>query len=465
MNHPCALTGVPSACGLRDSPLGRPGGLMRTLHGLGLALALCLPVAAQAHKPSDAYLQLTVDGTRIEQRLDIALRDLDRELTLDANGDDAITWGEVRTRWAEIEAVATAGLRVQADGADCRAAAGDNPVPAQLDEHSDGRYAVLVRRWSCSAPVQALAVDYRLFADSDPTHRGILRIAGGGREQTAVLVPGGAPHRLALDEAGGLQAPSSWFGFVREGVHHILIGADHLLFLLALLLPAVLLRQRTEPQDPPAPPPPMPVVDSYVIASTFAFSHAYGAPAQVPAAPGLRQRAAEAWRARWRPAPALGPALWEVAKVVTAFTVAHSITLALAVLGVANPPSHWVESLIAASVALAALNNLVPVAGLGRAGFSFAFGLVHGFGFAGAMQGLPLAPGALAGALFGFNLGVELGQLAVLLGVVPLAWALRGRGFYVPCVLRGGSALIAVLALLWLVERAYGLALLPAFGG
>lgn len=420
---------------------------------IGLALAMAAAGAA-AHKSSDAYLQLQVQGTRIDQRIDIALRDLDRELTLDANGDDVLTWGEVRTRWAEIEALADAGLQLQAEGSRCRPGPGARP---QLDEHSDGRYAVLERTWTCDAPVHALSLDYRLFAASDPTHRGILRATQEGLALTAALVPGAAARRLF---PGGSDAPQSpvhgGLDFLAEGVHHILIGTDHILFLLALLLPAVLVRRGRPPRGAAGP---APGAIAQGASATLAL-RALPIAALLP----WRLGAAPAAAVPWQAAPAFGPALREVLKVVTAFTVAHSVTLALAVLGVVNPPSRWIESLIAASVVLAAINNLVPVADTGRWRFTFGFGLVHGFGFAGALKDLGLADAGLAGPLFAFNLGVELGQIALVLLFVPLAWALRERGFYTRWVLRGGSVLIAAVALVWLVERAFDLALLPSLG-
>jgi hypothetical protein len=349
-----------------------------------------LPLLAQAHKPSDAYVHLKVDGAIVEQRFDIALRDLERELALDADDDGQLAWGEVRTRWADIDRLSLQGLSVQADGAPCAPGA----IGAQqLDEHSDGRYAVLTRRWTCPAAVRTLTPVYQLFAQSDPTHRGIVRVQQQGRDETAVLVPGDAPRNF------GTAAEPAFPGFVTEGLHHILIGSDHILFLLALLLPAVL------------------------------------------ASPRLR------------------PVLAEVLRVVTAFTAAHSITLALAAFDLVNPPLRWVESVIAASVVFAALNNLVPMVREGRWKLTFAFGLVHGFGFAGALKDAGLTQGALALPLLGFNLGVELGQLAIVAIFVTTVWALRTTRFYQQVLLRGGSALIVLVAVLWLTERAFDIKL------
>ena len=145
--------------------------LRRLFATLALAIAT-LP--AFAHKASDAYLTLRVSGADVAARVDVALRDLDRDLDLDTNADDRLSWGEVRTRWDDIAALARDGIALQADGQSCTPDPSTTAAPA-LAEHSDGRYAVLRLTWHCAAPVQQLAADYRLFARTDPTHRGIVR--------------------------------------------------------------------------------------------------------------------------------------------------------------------------------------------------------------------------------------------------------------------------------------------------
>jgi hypothetical protein len=415
----------------------------RGLHLLVALVAFLLASApAGAHKASDAYLRLHADGPVIDARFDIALRDLDRDLDLDRDADDTLTWREVRTRWPDIAALALRDVAVSGDGVACTGALADGAraTPA-LTTHSDGRYAVLHLAFRCAAPVAALGVDYRLFAKTDPTHRGIVRLVGTDPDSplaTAVLSPGSGVHRFALPQAPiaptasprdtgpgptPLAAtpparavppatddatPSTFPGFVAAGIHHILIGYDHILFLLSLLLPAVWVRRDAS---------------------------------------------------GWQPAPAWRPALTGVLKVVTAFTVAHSITLALAVFDVLNPPSRWVESLIAASVVLAALNNLWPVIRDGRWKLTFLFGLVHGFGFASALKDSGLAHGALVSPLVGFNVGVEIGQLAIVALCLPLAWALRTTRTY-RGVFSGGSWAIASVAMVWLVQRVFDLQLI-----
>jgi HupE / UreJ protein len=359
---------------------------------------------AQAHKPSDSYLAISVDGSRISDQWDIALRDLDHAIGLDADGDAQVTWGELRARHADIAAYALARLSIDADGAACTLRAGEQLV----DEHTDGAYTVLRFAVDCPQPQPPamLRLDYRLFADLDPQHRGLLRLDAAGTSRTAIFSPQAARQDFEL------KAPSkaAQFGaYFVEGVWHIWIGFDHILFLVSLLLPAVLVWQA----------------------------------------------------ARWQPAGRFMQAFVDVLKIVTSFTVAHSITLTLATLGVVSLPSRAVESAIAASVVLAALNNVWPLV-LGRRWVvAFIFGLIHGFGFASVLADLGLPQDTLVLALVGFNLGVEAGQLAIVAVFLPLAFALRRTAFYRRGVLTGGSLLIAALAAVWLAERVFDLQLMP----
>lgn len=361
-------------------------------------LSLLLGGAAQAHQASEAYLVYRVEGAEVEQRLDIALLDLDRDLGLDADADGVLSWGEVRRRWPDIDALADAGVRFTADGAAC---ARQGRATPQLEPHSDGMHAVLVSPWRCPATVRELAVDYRLFATTDAGHRGLVRWAGAAAEPL-VLTPGAGPQRLAQGN-GGLA------GFVVEGMAHIAGGLDHVLFLVTLLLVAV-------------------------------------------------------WRrngARWTPRDSARSAFAETLKLVTAFTVAHSITLGLAATGALNPPEALVESLIALTVLIAALDNLRPFVPGPRWLAVGLFGLVHGIGFAGPLKDLGLRGVELVLPLLAFNVGVELGQLAVVVLLLPLAAALRSASAYRRWIVPGGSSAIAVLALLWCVERSLAVQLLP----
>ena len=401
-------------------------------------LGCLLAAPAQAHKSSDAYLFFDQQPAATTLRWDIALRDLDVVLALDADANRELTWGEVRAAWPRIDALALTSLAVPG----CRF----EVLGHALEQRNDGAYAVL----QLSAPCQvgpAAAMHYSLFAEIDPTHRGIVRqtVAGAAprlrmlvpalmpaalqraqaqaasataapaapAEPASAAVPDAAPAAVTAAPLAVTAAPpapaaaavdSHGPSFIGEGMHHILTGYDHLLFLLCLLLPSVLTRQ-------PGPPP--------------------------------RWQAVAGWR----------QAILPVAKTVTLFTLAHSVTLALAALGWVKLSPSFVEPAIAATIMLAAFDNLRPLLLRWRGWVTFGFGMIHGFGFAGVLGELQLPAAQFGWALFQFNLGLEIGQLLLVLGVVPLLFVLRRRSAYVPLVLRAGSALALLMALVWLVER------------
>jgi hypothetical protein len=363
--------------------------------------ALLLPALAWAHKPSDSYLTLDVEQSRITGQWDIALRDLDMAIGLDGDGNGELTWREVRERQQAIAAYALARLRLASAGEPCPL----RTTGLLLDDHSDGAYAVLRIEGACAAGVASLEVDYRLLFDIDPQHKGLLKLRHGGHTSTAIFAPDSA--RQVLRVAGG--SPLRQFGdYVRHGIWHIWIGFDHILFLLSLLLPAVLVYQDRQ----------------------------------------------------WLGRATFRAAAIDVLKIVTAFTLAHSITLTLATLGVVTLPSRLVESAIAASVVLAALNNLWPLFHGHRALVAFGFGLIHGFGFASVLLDLGLPKPALLLSLVGFNVGVEIGQMAIVLLFLPLAFLARNTALYRKGLLSAGSSLIVLLALVWLVERGLDVKLL-----
>jgi hypothetical protein len=370
------------------------------MRALLFSLLLCVLLPARAHKPSDSYLTVNVAGNQVTGQWDIALRDLDFALNLDQDGNGELTWDEVRAQHDAIAAYALGRLALANGAQACVLRAGDQLI----DNHTDGAYTVLRFSAACPGTLDALGVHYRLFAELDPQHKGLMKLVAGGVTSTAIFSPDQAAQTLSV------RAPSKWTQFadyVRHGVWHIWIGFDHILFLLSLLLPAVLVQQAA--------------------------------------------KEAQTFRA----------AFVDVLKVVTAFTLAHSITLTLASLQVIALPSRWVETAIAASVVVAALNNIFPLFRGRRPHAAFAFGLLHGFGFASVLADLGLPQGALALSLAGFNVGVELGQLAIVAVFLPLAFAARRTWFYRQ-LMTTGSALIALVAAVWLIERAFDMKLLPA---
>ena len=392
--------------------------MKRWLLLITLLLPLLSPHSAWAHKPSDSYLTLrAADGNNINIRWDIALRDLDYVLQLDRDDNGVLTWGEVRQRADDITRLAMQRFTLTAAGSPCKLV---NAADLQLDKHSDGTYAVLSLSAQCPVLKAPLKANYTLLFDVDPSHRGLVQwIAPApdgdkGTAQTPAPAPAPAPAQALVfgnesaEQTLALTPTSAWQTlrqYAADGVWHIWIGYDHILFLLSLLLPAVLVRRAGQ----------------------------------------------------WDPAPTLRGSFVEVLKVVTAFTLAHSITLSLAALQIVSLPSRLVESVIAASVVIAALNNLRGTVTKRRWLMAFVFGLIHGFGFASVLADLGLPQEALVLALIGFNGGVEIGQLCIVAVFLPVAFWLRATRFYRVGVLTGGSLLVALLASWWLVQRVFDL--------
>jgi hypothetical protein len=360
-----------------------------------LSISLMWGCLAHAHVASNGFLVADVTGQDITGSVEIAVRDVELAVGVDANGDGQVTWGELRAAEVRVSRYVKAHIAFIAQGNPCDL--GFQGI--QVNDRVDGNYAWLRYSARCPAAITTLDIRYTVMEGIDPSHRGLLTLTAGPLTQTGVL--GGSTPETAFT----VLAPSRWRSSVeyfQAGIWHILSGVDHLLFLLSLLLPAVLLRK-----------------DS-----------------------------------RWEPVMEVRPAFISIAKVVTAFTLAHSLTLTLAALHVVRLPSRLTESIIAASIIVAALNNIFPVVTESRARIAFAFGLLHGFGFASVLADMGLPQGARLMSLLSFNLGIEAGQLAIVCTVMPIVYGLRSGGFYRRAVMPWGSAAIALMALMWLVQRA-----------
>lgn len=376
---------------------------MRRVMTLMLALFCYLSLPAQAHKASDSYLTIRTAERTITGQWDIALRDLEFAIGIDHDGDGALTWDEIRSRHGDIDAYALSRLALSAGGRACPAKVGEHLI----DDHSDGAYAVLRFTAECESPIDTLEIRYNLLFDLDRQHKGLLRIEHDGQTLTSIFSPEHAKQQFIFAQS---RSTDTFMDYLKHGIWHIWMGFDHILFLLSLLLPAVLVLQGDQ----------------------------------------------------WHSADSFKSSFIDVLKIVTAFTVSHSITLSIAALGILQLPSRLVETAIAASVIIAALNNLFPFFQGQRWVVAFVFGLIHGFGFATVLAELGLPRSALAIALIGFNVGVELGQLAIVAAFLPLAYLLRQTWLYRHLLLNAGSTVIIAIASNWLVERAFKVSLVPA---
>ena len=366
-----------------------------------LAIAVSLNISdASAHSTSTAYLEVDTSSAPTFQWR-IALRDLDVLLDLDANSDGQLLWGEVTDRVQDINALAASAITVKS-GANVWALRFGGPRYLRI---ADAGYAQLDAAAACDASGM-LTLAYRLFESVDPSYRVLLTVRGVSEPR--IVGPGTTATLNTAEPAA--DAPSSFAGLLFSGITHIAGGYDHVLFLLCLLLPAVL--QRSD-----------------------------------------KTRC-------WVGSENLTRALVEVIWIATAFTIAHSLTLALATFGVIRIPASVIEPLIALTILATALNNVWPVVTRRLAVVAFVFGLIHGFGFAEVLAPLSLPRSELGWALLAFNLGVEVGQLAIVGGAFLVLGTLRRWSGYARWILRLGSSLIAVVAALWFVERVFDVTIL-----
>ena len=371
---------------------------------LGACILLLIVISsgnAQAHSSSNSYIIFSTQNQSSVLRADINFRDVDLVFDLDQNKDGKVSWGETLAKTAEIQAWLEQGIQLNTTSQKCSL----TQMNMKASDHADGTYLSVEWAVACLGAAQegptGLNLRYSLMFDQDNLHRALVKIDLPDSQSSAILSP--ERPEVSLTKAND-SLTHVLARYLIEGVWHIWIGVDHILFLLSLLILAFLEPTRKS-----------------VI--------------------------------HWPAVKNVKTSVLDVLTVVTAFTLAHSITLGLTIFKWLEPSADFIEPVIALSVVAAALNNLLGWAALRRWQLAFAFGLVHGFGFANVLLDLGLPSDQLAIALGGFNLGVELGQIAIVLVFLPLAWTLRHTIFYRWVVVVGGSLAIAALGLIWTLQR------------
>lgn len=373
---------------------------------LALLLAgFALPLGA--HTLGQGYIFLKVYDDRIEGRFEVTLNDLNTAFGLTGT-DSLITLENLDAHLPRVQAYLTDRIAFRHGG---------QTFPIRFTGHDVrlieklSHYALLDFELADipDPRPQQLDVRYDLVFDKDPDHQGLLVIEHFWKanlfnnERIISLVFGADDTEQTLDLSDVSMFKGMW-GVIKMGIKHILIGIDHILFLIALILPAVMIR---------------------------------------------REEA-------WAPVPAFRPALIYVIKIVTLFTIAHSVTLSLAALDIFDLPGPLVESIIALSIAIAALDILFPIFHKRIGIVVFVFGLFHGFGFASVLRHLGVLGEHMALSLFGFNLGVEIGQVAIIVAVFPVLFLFRHLSLYRTLILRFGAVALIGIAMFWFVERAFG---------
>ena len=333
-------------------------------------VALAPERRALAHAVGVSSGEYRLDGQTVYGDLGMAGRELARLLpAIDTDHDGAISTDELTAGHAAVARAFAGGLTVSADGKVC---------PGTLDRawalEAEGGVVFQVRYLCPEVPVH-LTLTMPMLDALAPGHRHMARLFRGGKAQVKVLDRAHATWELDAASSTSSGVAMAW-SMLKLGIEHILTGADHLVFLLGLIL--------------------------------------------------------------------VGGSLRSLIGVVSAFTLAHSITLALAAFSIFAPSPRLVEPAIALSIAYVGVENLFVTDASKRWRITFPFGLIHGFGFAGALREIALPRAQVPIALVSFNLGVEVGQLAVLSLALPLVLAARNASWFGDRGVRTLSMAIAI---------------------
>jgi HupE / UreJ protein len=377
--------------------------MRRFIQCLSSLVFLMAASVAQAHQLSTAYLVGEFSDTGIfTGQWQLRLYDLEQAISIDTDADGKLRWQEVQSRAEPITEYLQQHLRLERASENCALVI---EPEWQIDTHFNEGYLVVPVRAQC-ALAGDITMNYSAFFNEDSQHKLLFTLTSQANTQATINGP-----RILSDSVRSLSFSKSFNEkngsrlatfkeFVVQGAVHIWIGTDHILFLISLLLTCVLIRG------------------------------------------GKR------WTGNNNIRDIIISATW----IVTAFTLAHSITLTATALHWIQLSSRWVEVTIAITVVLAALNNIFPLV-LRLGWLTFCFGLIHGMGFAGALGELGLPADQQVVTVLAFNLGVELGQMAIVLVALPLLMFARNSKAYVRFGVTGLSTVIVCVAVYWILQR------------
>jgi hydrogenase/urease accessory protein HupE len=344
-----------------------------------LVYLIVAAAAALAHDPGLSAVDLKPEGATLNVHLAFARADIETRISLDADRDGQVSVAELDAARPALEALGRDAIAPRVDGRPL--------VPAEIAVRADDSNAIQFDLRFDGAAGARLQLESRLIGQLALGHKQFLTVRGANGEARGARLLDARNNSYELDLAAIAERPSTFSGFLTLGIEHILIGFDHIAFLLALLL--------------------------------------------------------------------AGGSLREAAKIITSFTAAHSITLALATFNLVNLPASVVEPLIAVSIVYVGVENLLGRETRRRWLLTFGFGLIHGFGFASVLGelGVGASGGGAAVPLLAFNLGVEIGQIAIAALVLPVIWKLRERPRFVLRYAPAASVLITLAGGYWLIER------------
>ena len=375
------------------------------LFGLCLLLLLTAADEARAHNPGESYLYLQIYGDHITGRFEIELADFNDALGLTGT-EREINIENIHERIDFLKQYYLEHVEISSAGRPLSIDFTTYDVLRVRSGYAQLSFAI----GGLDGVPDVLTFDYSVLFDDEPSHRGFLIVEqnwatgtfANENQISLVFSPSSRRHDFDLTSSGRLRG---FLAVVGLGVDHLLLGFDHVLFLLALLLPTVLWREN----------------------------------------------------GKWKPVDRVNIALINVVKIVTSFVVAHSVTLSLSALGIVHLPERLVEVVIAGSVGVVAANILFPLFKERVWMVVFGFGLFHGFGFAFSLPEIGVLGEHPGLALFGFNLGLEIGLLAIVAVLFPFLYLVRKSSLYRNVVLPVAAITMIIVSTIWVVERAFGL--------
>ncbi len=386
-----------------------------------LLLFIAIPlVKSYAHNPNNSLLYLKVyENSNIEGHFDVNINELNNVLGLSFEKKPDIE--KVRLHQELIKAYIIKNTEFKAGGKVYNIIFNDE---IEFIPTTFGSFIVFHFELEDSANIpDEVDITYKVFIDENPNHSNLMGMEYNWR---AGLINNESIIALDFDKDGYTKTlvlsdknSSIWKGFmamINQGIWHIWIGIDHIFFLVALILPSVVRRRKEED---------------------------YG---------NIEPRKFNIFG--WEPVKKFKPAFLYILKVVTFFTIAHTITLSLASLNIINLPSRIVETIIAFSIGLAAYHNIRPIFKGKDWLIAFIFGLFHGFGFASVLSELGFKGEYLSLSLLGFNVGVEIGQVIIIAMIFPVLFLIRKLKLY-PKLLVYLSVILIIISLYWSIERGF----------
>jgi len=356
-----------------------------------LLLVVITLTSLHAHQSRENYITIVSDAERLTLQCEIESDNFSKVVAIDDNSNGIVSWRELRVNEDKIVTYLLKSISLTQEDQKIALRASNYEV-YRRDDQSYLRLNLVSGTYDLK---KELLLNYQLFFDMDALQR-VFVLSKMGAENVSMLL---TPRQRSIVIQGKKQTLlQQSVSFFMEGVWHIWSGYDHLLFLLMLLLPALIEKHE-----------------------------------------GVYRRSASVKKV-----------FIKVLKIVTLFSLAHSLTLGVAFFDYATINPKIIEIFILISIVITALINILGLTPKRLYILIFTFGLLHGFGFANALNEMTLSQGHVVLTLLGFNLGVEVGQIVLVVAAMPLLYAVAGSKFYHPWVIRAVSSLTVAVSFYWL---------------